>query len=260
MVEVKLLNKDKETSVFLVNDADPASMNTLRRLIMNEVPVMAMEDITFLKNSSALYDEFIAHRLGLVSLKTDLSSYNLPDECKCKGKGCAHCQLYLSLKAQGPKTVYAEEIVSKDPKVKPAYPKTIIVKLLKKQILEFDAVAVLGIGKDHVKFSPALAFYQGYPLIKVGNVKNPEAVAAVCPTKVYEVKNNKLVIVDETKCILCDACVDVSPEVKVIASKTDFILTIESFGQLSCSEILMKAFDVFDEKLDKFVEVLKKAE
>lgn len=251
-MEMKILSKDNETMVFLIKDADVTAVNTLRRLIHNEVPTLAIEDVNFLKNSSAMYDEFIAHRLGLLALKTDLKSYTMPDKCKCKGKGCAHCQLYLSLKAQGPKTVYAEEIVSKDPKAKPVYPKTPIVKLLKKQVLEFEAVAVLGIGKDHMKFSPGLVFYQGYPIIKIGNVKNPEAIASICPTKVFEVKNNKLVVADEKKCILCNACAESSPEVKVEGSKKDFIFTVESFGQLTPGEIVIKAFDVFDDKLEEF--------
>ncbi len=259
-MEMKILSKDDETLVLLIKDSDFTTVNTLRRLIINDVPTLAMEDITFQKNSSALYDEFVAHRLGLIPLKTDLKSYTLPSKCKCKGKGCAHCQLFLSLKAQGQKTVYAEEIVSQDPKVKPLYPKTPIVKLLKKQALEFEAIAVLGTGKEHMKFSPGLVFYQSYPIIKVGNVKNPEAVASVCPTKVYDVKNNKLVIVDELKCILCNACVDASPEIKVEGSKKDFIFTVESFGQLSPNEMVLKAFDVFDEKLDDFSEALKSAE
>ncbi len=259
-MEMKVLNKDDETLVLLVKDSDFTTVNTLRRLIVNDVPTLTMEDITFQKNSSALYDEFIAHRLGLIALKTDLKSYTLPSKCKCKGKGCAHCQLILSLKAQGQKTVYAEELVSQDPKVKPLHPKTPIVKLLKKQALEFEAIAVLGTGKEHMKFSPGLVFYQSYPLIKVGNVKNPEAVASVCPTKVFDVKNNKLVVADELKCILCNACVDASPEVKVEGSKKDFIFTVESFGQLSPNEMVLKAFDVFDEKLDEFAEALKSAE
>lgn len=259
-MEMKILSKDNGTIVFLIKDSDFPTVNTLRRLIINEVPTLAIEDVTFQKNSSALYDEFIAHRLGLIVLKTDLKSYTMPNKCKCKGKGCAHCQLWFSLKAQGPKTVYAEELVSKDPKVKPVFPKTPIVKLLKKQVLEFEAIAVLGIGKDHMKFSPGLAFYQSYPIIKIGNVKSPDAISAICPTKVFEVKNNKLAVFDEKKCVLCNACCDASSEVKVDGSKKDFIFTVESFGQLTPNEIVMKAFDVFDDKLDDFSEALKKAE
>ncbi len=62
-----------------------------------EVPTMAIEDVEFRKNNSILYDEIIAHRLGLVPLKTDLKSYNLPEKCKCKGEGCARFQLTVPI-------------------------------------------------------------------------------------------------------------------------------------------------------------------
>ena len=56
--------------------------------MIDEVPTMAIEDVEFRKNNSILYDEMLAHRLGLVVLKTDLKSYDLLEECTCKGKGC----------------------------------------------------------------------------------------------------------------------------------------------------------------------------
>ena len=94
-----------------------AYLNTIRRFMMEEVPVMAIEDVEFKKNSSVLYDEIIAHRLGLLPLSTDFKSYTLPEKCSCKGEGCARCQLKLTLKGKGPGTVYASDIKTKDPKV-----------------------------------------------------------------------------------------------------------------------------------------------
>src|SRR3989344_6056613 len=96
-MEITLLNKDKNKLNFVVNGMNSAFANSMRRLALVEVPVMAISDVNFLKNNSALYDEIIAHRLCLIPLTTDLDSYNLKEECKCKGKGCASCQVTLSL-------------------------------------------------------------------------------------------------------------------------------------------------------------------
>ena len=112
-MQLKLLNKKEDKVIFLITDTEAYIVNALRRIIIEEVPTMAIEDVTFIKNQSALYDEIIAHRLGLIPLTTDLKSYNLPSECKCKGKGCAQCQLKMVLEAKGPCTVYAENIKSK---------------------------------------------------------------------------------------------------------------------------------------------------
>jgi DNA-directed RNA polymerase subunit D len=98
-----------------------------------------------------LYDEMIAHRLGLVPLTTDLKSYNLPQKCTCKGAGCAKCQLKVSLKAKSAGLVLSSEIKTKDPEVKPVFDDIPVVKLLKGQDLELTATAVLGKGKEHAK-------------------------------------------------------------------------------------------------------------
>ena len=80
----------------------PAIANTIRRCSLDLVPTMAIREVEFTKNSSVLYDEMIAHRLGLLVLSTDLKSYTVPAECSCEGVGCSKCTLKLTLKAKGP--------------------------------------------------------------------------------------------------------------------------------------------------------------
>lgn len=159
-MDVKLVSKDKQKTkmTFQIKGLSTAYVNTLRRAISDDVPTMAIERVEFIKNASVLYDEFIAHRLGLIVLKTDLKSYTLPDEENPEES--ALNSVKLTLEAKGPGTVYASQIKSKDPKVVPVFPKTPIVKLLKDQELKFVATAVMGIGKTHAKWSPGAAFYK----------------------------------------------------------------------------------------------------
>ena len=145
---------------FAIKGIDVSVVNAVRRSIIDYVPTMAIEDVEFRKNSSVLYDEIIAHRLGLIPLRTDLKSYNLTSVCKCNGEGCGRCQVRLMLKAKGPDTVYASVLKSKDPKIKPVFSETPIVKLLKGQKLELEAVATLGKGKEHSKWCPGHAYYR----------------------------------------------------------------------------------------------------
>lgn len=97
-MEIRLLekNKDKSKISFLIKKTDISHVNSIRRIMTNKVPTMAIEHVEFRKNNSAMYDEVIALRLGLMPLKTDLKSYNFPNECKCKGEGCAVCQVSLT--------------------------------------------------------------------------------------------------------------------------------------------------------------------
>ena len=98
-MDIKILNKTNNEVVFILEDVNYVIANTLRRLVNSKVCTLAIEDVHINKNSSALYDEMLAHRLGLIPLKTDLKSYTQKDKCKCKGKGCLHCELKLSLKS-----------------------------------------------------------------------------------------------------------------------------------------------------------------
>ena len=79
--------KKKNKLSILLKDTDEVFANAIRRLILEEVPTLAVEDLEIKENNSALYDEFIGLRLGLIPLKTDLKSYNLKEKCKCDMDG-----------------------------------------------------------------------------------------------------------------------------------------------------------------------------
>jgi DNA-directed RNA polymerase subunit D len=256
LMNVKVINKEKDKISFILEGSSPALSNTIRRIMVAEVPVMAIEDVEIRKNSSALYDEIVAQRLGLIALTTDLKSYNLKSECKCKGEGCARCSLKLTLKVKGPKSVYASDLKTTDPKIKPVFPKTLIVKLLENQELEFEATAVLGKGKDHSKWSPGHVFFKLKPEIKIDNkkVKNPEAVIQACPKDIFELKNKKLKIKKNNlyNCHYCEACKDITEGITLKKQEEDYIFYLESWGQLSPKEMLIESTEIFKKKLDDF--------
>ena len=254
--------KDKMKMSFELNGITLALANSFRRMIMDEVPTMAIEDVEFRKNNSILYDEMIAHRLGLLPLKTDLKSYELPEKCSCKGEGCARCQLKLTLSEKGPKTVYASDIKSQDPKVIPVFPNTPIVKLIKGQDLELEATAILGKGKIHTKWSPGLVFYKNKPKVEIkGKCDSCTKCVEQCPVDIFTMKNKKLVINEKnlSKCHLCEACQEVcsSGAIKITANPSIFIFTVESWGQLNVKDVMLKACDVFKDKIDDFTTLVK---
>ena len=72
--------------------------NALRRVCLNGVPVFAVDTVDIIENSSVLADEGLAHRLGLIPLKTDLSRFNEPSKCECQSEtGCSNCKVMLVL-------------------------------------------------------------------------------------------------------------------------------------------------------------------
>ena len=263
MTEIEVIKADKKNNklTLLLKKSSAPFANAIRRTIMESVPTMAIEDVEIRKNSSVLYDEVVAHRLGLIPLTTDLASYNFTDKCKCNGEGCASCQVKLTLEAEGPGIITASELKSKNPKIKPVFAETPIVKLLKGQKIEVEATATLGTGKAHSKWIPAHVWYKHRPIVKIGNVKDPQKVADSCPPGVFEVKGGKL-IVNEEKLIMTDLAglaEEVSDKEVKIEKSDDFIMFIESFGQLDCKEILEQATTALDENLAAFEKTLKEA-
>ncbi len=261
MITVEALESDDKNNKasFILKGASAALANAIRRTVLESVPTMAIEDVEFRKNSSVLYDEMIAHRLGLVPLTTDLKGYNLSSKCKCKGEGCASCQVKLVLDVDGPATVYASDLKSKDPKVKPVFPGIPIVKLLKGQKLELEATAILGVGAEHSKWAPGHVYYRKKPVFRAGNVKNPDAVVKACPPGVFEVRHGKLVANEELllKYDLAGAVEEASNGEASIEETGDFVFFIESFGQLSCREIMEIAAESLESQLQEFEKLLK---
>lgn len=257
-MDLKLNEQSNEKVVFVLKEVTAAYANTLRRLVINDVPTMAIEDVTFLKNDSVLYDEIIAHRLGLVVLKTDLESYNMMSVCSCKGAGCAQCQLKLTIDVEGPRTVYAEDIISSDPAVVPVFPKTVITKLIEGQNLKCEATAILGTGKEHVKWGSGLVWYNHEPVIKVNNKSdNFAAVKNKFPPQIFNEKG-EIEAAKINSPQLIDACADVDEDVVSITFvKDSFTITVEAFGSLSPKKMLTQAIDVFDKQLDGFAKLVK---
>ncbi|MDO8661188.1 MAG: DNA-directed RNA polymerase subunit D [Candidatus Woesearchaeota archaeon] len=243
----------------LIKGITPAMANTLRRCILDQVPTMAIDEVEFIKNSSATYDEMLAHRLGLLVLETDLKSYNIKEECTCEGAGCSKCTLVMTLKVKGPCLVYAENIKSKDPKVIPVHGKTIITKLLKGQELEFQAIAALGLGATHIKHSPGLAWYEYVPTITVNNAHADfDAFKTKYPPQVFKDGKIEKKLIEELD--LADACEGINNEIVTITRDPEKIwFYLEPWGQLTHKEILTTALDAFQTILTRYETAIDKA-
>ena len=89
---------------------------------------MAIEDIFYYDNTSVVPDEVLAHRIGLVPLKTDLEHYKLPSECDCNADlGCPKCRVTLSLSVKAEdetKTVYSGDLIASRPRQLPPSTRT----------------------------------------------------------------------------------------------------------------------------------------
>ena len=261
-MDITKIREDKKSGrvIFSLKKTNPGFANALRRTMMDAVPVMAIEDVEFRKNNSILYDEMVAHRLGLIPLTTDLKSYIPIDECKCEGEGCARCTVKLTLKTSSPGIVEASLLKSKDPKIKPVFPNIPVVKLLKGQEIELEATAVLGKGRIHVKWSPCLAWYSYKSALTVNNKSSKlTEFKDKYPPQIFEKdgKINKDKIIDLNLIDAVDGiCDDI---VKVEYDKSEIIFYVEPWGQLSVKEIVATALKTLGNEFQELDASLTKA-
>ena len=123
--------------------------NELRRLCLNGVPIYAIDTVDVLVNSSVLADEGIAHRLGLIPLKTDLSAVQQDNESD---------KIMYTLdsgETHETRTVLSGELKSQDDTIKPISDNIPIVTLAPGQRLQIEAYARLGRGTEHAKWNSA---------------------------------------------------------------------------------------------------------
>ncbi|MEX2738134.1 MAG: DNA-directed RNA polymerase subunit D [Candidatus Wukongarchaeota archaeon] len=258
-MEVKILKKTGDKIRFIIEGSDSALAGELRRIMMLEVPTLAVEWVDFVKNDSILWDEIIASRLGLIPLIFKPKYYKLKKDCNCKGKGCSHCQVTLSLVKKGPCTVYSGDLVPSDKKVKPVYEKIPIVELTEGQELKFEAIAQLGLGRGHAKWQASIVGYRAIPKITVGKRGDKKEYVERCPKKVFTYKKNKLKVAKPLECNLCMTCVDLSKGViKVETNEKDFLFNLETASGLKPKEIVFKSIEILKDKLNEFSKDLRK--
>ncbi len=260
-----------DMALLLIEEADPAAVNALRRTIMADVPKMAIEDVEFhlgpirgeegeeYESVTPLFDEIIAHRLGLIPIPTDLELFNPREGCPtCGGEGCTSCTIMYSLNKKGPGTVFSGDLEPLgDAKLKPTDPTIPIVKLGEGQAMLIYTTAVLGYGRDHAKWQAGqAAAYKYYPALEFDpKDKALDAeVANVCPVNILEA-DEEFRVTDIEKCTLCKLCEEASEgRIKVKGDPTRFLFRFETDGALTAQQVLAKALEILEERLAQVAE------
>ena len=172
---------------------DASIANAVRRVLMAEVPTVAIEHVYIWNNTSIIQDEVLSHRLGLIPMGIDPDKvlmrmpgdeaddsntvvFHLKAKCE-RNRNAARGEtdpdkLYIG------HNVYSEQLVwdakggqdedFADCPPKPVHDKILIAKLRPGQELDLELHCEKGIGKDHAKFSPvATATYRLLPHIQL---------------------------------------------------------------------------------------------
>jgi DNA-directed RNA polymerase II subunit RPB3 len=287
-ISIEILDLKDDSIKFILNNVDTSFANALRRIMISEVPTMAIEFVNISNNTSSLHDEFLSQRLGLIPLTShSIDDFQFFMDCKfCQGGvGCDHCSVRLTLKVTNNsdevrdvtsmdissdsnkiRPVKFYSVVNKDMEGNPLETGILIGKIKKGQEIDVECIARKGIGRDHTKYCPvAVASFQYEPVIELNQqllqtIPKDQKMDFVksCPTKVYELSHtDEIVIIDHMKCMFCDECVRTTdswkvplPPVKISQKKFRFIFTVETNGSHKPEDIVRHALNEMRNKLN----------
>lgn len=259
-MEIEILKKDEIELKFLVKGISVPLVNALRRIFISEMPSIAVDYLKFYKNNSPVFDEIIAHRVGLIPLNNASEIYITPEECGCK-EGCEKCSVTLSLEKIGPCIVYSKDLVSGDPDIRPIFGDIPLTKLGEGQELKFDAVARLGTAEDHAKWQVSNAGYKYVPKIDFDLDKCDLCDECVlkCPKNILYKEKNQIKVKNIYECTMCRACEEACEQEAIkISYETDaFIFFVESYLNMNVNDLVSKALDLMSKKLEDLNNLIK---
>jgi DNA-directed RNA polymerase subunit D len=243
--EVEFIEDGDDKARFLVRGITPDLANGIRRAMLADVPTLSIDSVRFVENSSVMFDEQIALRLGLIPLTTPEGEFE-PGET-----------VTLALDVEGPATAYAGDLESADTMVEPAEPEIPIIDLKEDQRLEVEADAVLGSGRDHAKHQGGVAV--GY--------RHLQRVEELGPADEYGDADRNIVrgIIEEDGELIPTESFDNDlrnryPDTEVAVEDVEdaFVFHVETDGSMSVTELVSRAVgSLYDraEELEQAVSV-----
>ena len=243
--EVEFIERDDRAARFLVRGLTPAFANGIRRAMVADVPTFSIDDVRFVENSSVMFDEMIALRLGLVPLTTPLDDFEEGDT------------VTLAIDVSGPATAYSGDIETSDALVEPADDNIPIIELKEGQRLELEADAVLDRGKSHAKHQGGVAvgyrhlqrvevtgdtpeFEDAEPNILRGVIEEGAAADAADSGA----SDGDLVLTDEFDNDLTERYPGKEVEVRDVPGA--FVFHVETDGSFSVEELVLRAVESID--------------
>ncbi|MFQ3285128.1 MAG: DNA-directed RNA polymerase subunit D [Natronomonas sp.] len=246
--DVTFIERDERSARFLVRGITPAFANGIRRAMVADVPTLSVDTVRVIENSSVMFDEQIALRLGLIPLTTP-DDYE-PDET-----------VTLAIDVEGPATAYSGDLVSSDGQVQPGEENVPIIDLKEGQRLELEADAKLGYGKDHAKHQGGVAVgYRHLQRVVLGDERDeftdddPEIIRGVIEDSgtseaSQAAGDGELVDAASFDNDLSNRYPDRNVSVEDVPNA--FVFDVETDGSMSVEELVLKAAESLRARADE---------
>lgn len=265
-MKIEFSSLEENAASFVLSDVSIAFANALRRAMTSEVMAFAIEDVRIYDNTSALFDEILTHRLGLIPLVTDPDNFVPRSQCSCNGAGCPRCTVTFTMSVEGPGVVMSGDLVSQDAVVRPAEDNIPIVKLEKSQKVVIEAQAYMERGMEHAKWSPVtVCGYKNYPVITHDERCDGCGLCVeVCPKEILQVTGSVIGVKEGAleSCSLCRLCeqaclnsgIGEKPAIHIGMDERRFLFTLESAGALPTVGIIKQGLLFLKKQSDELHE------
>ncbi len=233
----------KENQITFRADISDSLANAIRRYI-NQIPILAVDEVEIYKNDSPLYDETVAHRIGLIPLKMDKAVSEKTE-----------MEIKLSVKGEG--IVYSGQL---EGGLGVVYDKIPITTLGPEGELQIVATAKTGKGSEHSKFSPGLMYYRHVSEIKM-DADLHDKLKEKLPENEIRKEGKSVIVYDNLKTDVTDACEEICREEGKsleIIPKDELVITVEAFGQIPVEEVFKRAIAALEKDLSAVSKVAGK--
>lgn len=251
------------SAVFDVVGIDAPIANALRRIMISRVPTMAFDQVTIADNTSEIPDEILAHRIGLIPLRAPPNQFEaMADELdKIDVSNSLKFTLDVTCVDKSTSQVYSKHLrwdtsqsaelkgKFKEAQVGPVHDNILIASLAPAQRISLTAIAVLGRGETHAKWSPVgTAFYRLLPEVAIRKPivgERAEKLKALCPVGVFDIEDGEAIVTNGGRnCTVCRECI--RPErfgdaIELSRRKNHFIFSVESTGAYLAKDIFKEA-------------------
>ncbi|MEM4780508.1 MAG: DNA-directed RNA polymerase subunit D [Halalkalicoccus sp.] len=225
---IEIVERDDRSARFLVRNTTPAFANGVRRAMIADVPTLAIDSVRFIENSSVMFNEQLALRLGLVPLTTP-EDYEIGET------------VTLALDVEGPGTAYSGDLVSSDEQVEPAEKNVPIIELKEGQRLEIEADATLDVGREHAKHQGGVSVgYRNLVRVTVeGDTEEFAEEEANIVRGVIETEDGELVLTEEFDHDLTNRYPGKKLRVEDVPGA--FVFHVETDGSMTADELVDQA-------------------
>ncbi|KAJ2660966.1 DNA-directed RNA polymerase core subunit rpc40 [Coemansia sp. RSA 1200] len=294
-LDIKIIRVTPTDIEFDLIGVDASIANALRRILIAEIPTMAIEKVYMINNTGIMQDEVLAHRLGLIPILADPNEFQwkrsgdpptdqntivfkLDVVCK-RNHGVPETEIDPKKKYEN-SSIYTSHLVW-DPKgdqearfssnrIRPIHDDILITKLRPGQVISCELHCEKGVGKDHAKFSPvATASYRLLPDIQILEDITGDDAEFFCgcfpPGVAKVIEENgirKAKIVNPRKDTVSREVLrhkQFDGKVRLTRIRDHFIFNVESTGIIPPEILVSQALDILIEKCDISKKALEKA-